>query len=82
MERKEIVSKLTSVFRTIFNDNTLILSDELTANDVDNWDSLSHMILITEIEKSFSIKFKLKDLNKMRNVGDMIEIIMLKLQPV
>jgi acyl carrier protein len=71
MERKEIVSKLTSVFRTIFNDNTLILSDELTANDVDNWDSLSHMILITEIEKSFSIKF-----------GDMIEIIMLKLQPV
>jgi acyl carrier protein len=82
MERKEIVSKLTSVFRTIFNDNTLILSDELTANDVDNWDSLSHMILITEIEKAFSIKFKLKDLNKMRNVGDMIEIIMLKLQPV
>jgi acyl carrier protein len=82
MERKEIVSKLTSVFRTIFNDNTLILSDELTANDVDKWDSLSHMILITEIEKAFSIKFKLKDLNKMRNVGDMIEIIMLKLQPV
>jgi acyl carrier protein len=82
MERIEIVSKLTSVFRTIFNDNTLILSDELTANDVDNWDSLSHMILITEIEKAFSIKFKLKDLNKMRNVGDMIEIIMLKLQPV
>lgn len=82
MERKEIVSKLTSVFRTVFNDNSLILSDELTANDVDNWDSLSHMILITEIEKAFAIKFKLKDLNKMRNVGDMIEIIMSKLQPV
>jgi acyl carrier protein len=82
MERKEIVSKLTLVFRSVFNDNTLILSDELTANDVDNWDSLSHMILITEIEKAFSIKFKLKDLNKMRNVGDMIEIIMSKLQTV
>jgi acyl carrier protein len=79
MDKTEISSKLTTIFRTIFSNNSLVLSNELTANDVENWDSLSHMLLITEIENSFSIKFKLKDLNKMRNVGDMIDIISLKL---
>ena len=78
MERSELVSNLTAVFRKVFNNDSLILTDELTANDVDNWDSLSHMLLITEIENTFSIKFKLKDLNKMRKVGDMIDIIMSK----
>lgn len=80
MERNEIIGKLTSIFKDVFNNQSLILKDSLTANDVDNWDSLTHMLLITEIEEGFSIKFKLKDLNKMRNVGDMIEIIMSKLQ--
>lgn len=79
MEKIEIAGKLTSVFRTVFDDNALVLTDELSAKDVDGWNSLSHMILISEIEDVFAIKFKLKDLNKMKNVGDMIEIIMSKL---
>jgi acyl carrier protein len=79
MEKTELISKLTSIFRKIFNNDSLVLTNELTANDVENWDSLTHMLLITEIENSFSIKFKLKDLNKMRNVGDMIDIITSKL---
>jgi len=79
MEKSEVIIKLTGIFRTVFNNDTLVLSDELTANDVDKWDSLSHMILISEIEKAFSIQFKLKDLNKMRNVGDMINTILVKL---
>jgi acyl carrier protein len=79
MEKSEVISKLTAIFRSVFGDNSLVLNSELTANDVDRWDSLSHMILITEIEKVFSIRFKLKDLNKMRNVGDMIDIIISKL---
>jgi acyl carrier protein len=79
MEKTEITNKLTSIFKKVFDDNALVLSNELTANDVDNWNSLSHMMLITEIENLFSIKFRLKDLNKMRNVGEMIDIISLKL---
>jgi acyl carrier protein len=79
MERTELITRLTEVFKKTFNKDTLILTDELNANDVDNWDSLTHMLLITEIEKTFSVKFKLKDLNKMRNVGDMVEIITSKL---
>lgn len=79
MERAEIASKLTTVFRMVFNNDSLVLCNELTANDVDQWDSLSHMLLITEIENAFSIKFKLKDLNKMHDVGDMIDSIISKL---
>jgi acyl carrier protein len=79
MEKKEIVSKLTSIFRRVFSNDSLEITNELTANDVDNWDSLTHMLLITEIEESYSIKFKLKDLNKMKNAGDMINIIESKL---
>lgn len=79
MERTEIVSKLTTIFRKVFNNDLLILTNALTANDVDHWDSLSHMLLISEIESTFSIKFKLKDLNKMKNVGEMIDIIISKL---
>jgi acyl carrier protein len=79
MNRTEILKKLTDVFRKVFNNQSLILTNDLTANDVNNWDSLSHMLLISEIEDTFSIKFKLKELNKMRNVGDIIEIIVSKL---
>lgn len=79
MEKTEIVEKLTPVFRKVFTNNTLELTDELSALDVENWDSLSHMLLIAEVESSFAIKFRLKDLNKMANVGDMIDIISSKL---
>ncbi len=79
MEREEIINKLTPVFRKVFSDNTLVVTDQLSALDVENWDSLSHMLLISEVENEFSIKFKLKDLNKMANVGDMVSIISTKL---
>jgi acyl carrier protein len=79
MEKIEITGKLTTVFRKVFNNYSLVLTNELSAKDVDGWNSLSHMILITEIENVFAIRFKLKDLYKMKNVGDMIEIIMSKL---
>jgi len=79
MEKAEIVSQLTPIFRKVFGEETLEVSDELSALDVEKWDSLSHMLLIAEVEKSFGIKFKLKDLNKMANAGDMIAIISSKL---
>ncbi|HRI24058.1 MAG TPA: acyl carrier protein [Ferruginibacter sp.] len=79
MQKEEIVKKLTPVFRKVFSDNSLEITDSLSALDVENWDSLSHMLLISEVENEFSIKFKLKDLNKMANVGDMIAIISSKL---
>lgn len=75
MAYEKVNIELTDIFRKTFSDETLILADEMTANDVDNWDSLSHMLLITEIESHFSIKFKLRELNKLKNVGILIDLI-------
>ena len=79
MERQDIVEKLTGIFKSIFGNASLELKEEMTANDVENWDSLSHMQMISEVEKEFDIKFKLKDLNKMKQVGNLIDIIKSKL---
>lgn len=80
MERGQIISQLTTIFRNVFGEPTLILNDMMTANDVDRWDSLSHMLMISEVEKSFGIKFKLKDLNKMKAVGDLVGVIASKME--
>jgi acyl carrier protein len=79
MEHKEVIEKLTQIFREVFSDNGIVLRDDMTADDVERWDSLSHMIMITTVEKEFGIKFKLKDLNKMKQVGDLLSIIESKL---
>ena len=50
MERNAIIEKITPVFRKVLNNPTIVIVDELSANNVDNWDSLSHMLLISEIE--------------------------------
>ena len=78
MEEKAIITKLEKIFREVFSDESLIITRKMSANDVNEWNSLNNMILVSEVEKEFSIKFKLKDLNKMRNVGDMIDIIISK----
>lgn len=80
MNRNEIVEKLTVVFHEVFNDNNIVLRDDMTAKDVENWDSLTHMLMITKVEEVFDIKFKLKELNKLKMVGDLISTIEGKLQ--
>ncbi len=80
MEKDIITEKLAHIFKNVFNDENVAITDDLSANDVDSWDSLTHMVLINEVEKSFNITFKLKELNKMKNVGDMINIIISKLE--
>lgn len=79
MEENAVVNKLEQVFKKVFKNESLTINRMMSANDIDEWNSLNHMILVAEVEKYFSIKFKLKDLNKMHNVGDMIDIIISKL---
>lgn len=79
MTREEIVEKLTVIFREVFVESELVINDNMTADDVDRWDSLSHMLMVTKVEEEFGIKFKLKDLNKMKNVGDLISLVESKL---
>jgi acyl carrier protein len=79
MEETVIIANLEKIFREVFSNESLIITRGMSANDVEGWNSLNHMILVSEIEKAFSIKLKLKDLNKMHNVGDMIDVILSKL---
>ncbi len=72
---------LTQVFRMVFDDETLQIGPQTTANDVDGWDSLSHVNLITAIEGKFAIRFSQKELLKQRNVGNLIADIDAKLSP-
>lgn len=78
MNRNEIVEKLTLVFHEVFNDNTIVLREDMTAADVENWDSLTHMLMITKVEETFGIKFKLKELNKLKQVGDIVSLVVEK----
>jgi acyl carrier protein len=73
------IDSLNQIFRMVFDDDTLQISPGMTANDVDGWDSLSHVNLITAIETKFNIRFSQKDLLKQRKVGDLITDIDRKL---
>lgn len=75
MERTEIIEKLTAIFHEVFNDTSIVLRDDMTAQDVESWDSLTHMFMITKVEETFGIKFKLRELNKLKNVGNLCDII-------
>ena len=77
---EEITKKTQNIFRDIFGEPNLIITPEMTANDVDKWDSLSHLTMIAKVEETFEIKFKLKELIKMKNVGDMLNNIKEKTQ--
>lgn len=79
MTTQEITEKLTSIFRKTFSAPTLVITNEMTAADVEKWDSLSHMLMISDVEEAFGVKFKLRDLNKMKSVGDLLTLIETKL---
>jgi acyl carrier protein len=79
MQQEEIYARLTKILRDVFDDETLVATPELTANDVKDWDSVSHITLVVAIEQEFGIKFKTAELEKMKNVAHMVEQIEKKL---
>jgi len=70
-----IENTLQEIFRDLFDDETIIITPELTADDIDDWDSLMHIQLIVEIEKGFNIKFTIGEIAHLKNVGELIDII-------
>lgn len=75
METVTIKETINNVLTSILGHNNFEMRDDLTAKDVDGWDSLSHMMIITKIEEAFNIKFKLRDLNKLKNMGSLVNVI-------
>lgn len=80
MAREEVYKKLNEVFRDVFDDVGITVNDGTTASDIEDWDSLEHINLVVAIEHKFGIKFSMGDVNGMRNVGEMADAIMRRLQ--
>lgn len=75
MNREDILTKVTHAFSRVLDHRNFILTDATTADDVDGWESITHMMIISEIEAVFQIKFKLMDLMNMNSVGDLLDSI-------
>ena len=75
MEEKEIYEALDEVFEEVFDDESIHVKPETTADDIEDWDSLEHINLVVAIENRFGIKFKMNEVTSMKNVGEMVEII-------
>lgn len=76
MDREEVFDRLNSIFRDVFDDGDITVLDTTTAEDVDGWDSLMHITLVSEVEDEFDIHFEMRDVTKMQNVGEMADKIM------
>ena len=75
MTRDEVFERLNTVFRDVFDDDTITVKDETVSDDVDGWDSLEHINLIVAVEKKFNMKFTMGEVTGMKNVGEMADII-------
>ena len=80
MESNEVLTALTGVFSVVLNKENLQLNEAMSTDDIDNWDSLTNMTIISEIERLWSVHFKLRDIIRMKNIGDMIDVIISRSQ--
>jgi acyl carrier protein len=79
MEAQEILSKLQPIFHDIFDDGSIAVVRESSAETIEGWDSLAHINLVTSVEQAFGIRFALGELQSLRNVGDMVDLMQVKL---
>lgn len=76
MTREEVFERLNKVFQDVFDDETIALHDETTADDIDEWDSFEHINLVVAVEEEFSFKIPMGKVVTMKNVGEMVDIIL------
>ncbi|MCP9338179.1 acyl carrier protein [Stutzerimonas xanthomarina] len=80
MTEAEVLKQLTPVFHDVFGDDSIVLSLKMTANDIEGWDSQTHVMLTVAAEQRFGIKFRTAELESLRNVGHFAEVISKKLE--
>lgn len=78
MERNTILAQVQDIFRDVLDEEEIILTDATSADDIEEWDSLSHIQLIVAIEKHFKIKFTSKEILSWKNVGELVDSILSK----
>lgn len=80
MKKNELMDKLSDIFRDVMDNNEIELNDETTADDIEEWDSLTHLQLVVAIEKEFNVKITAKELLMWKNVGEMVDAIIGKMK--
>jgi len=75
MNKKNIKEKLQSIFIDVFDDEDLTISNSTNSDDIEEWDSLNHISLVLSIEKCFNIRFMTGEIQSLKNVGEMIELL-------
>lgn len=75
MKSEQIFNEVQAIFRDIFDDDELCITRETTADDIEDWDSLEQINLLTAMGKKFNVKFSLEDIRGLQNVGDMLDLI-------
>tara|TARA_B100000953_G_scaffold252775_1_gene215778 strand:+ start:422 stop:664 length:243 start_codon:yes stop_codon:yes gene_type:complete len=80
MTRKEVFNGVQDIFRDIFDEDGMVIENSTNSDDVEEWDSLNHINLVSTIEKEFKIKFDLKELSTLNNVGSIIDSALEKLK--
>lgn len=76
MTREEVFADVNEVFRDVFDDESIVVTDTTTSDDIEDWDSLEHINLIAGIEQQFGMKFTMGQVVTMKNVGEMVDIIL------
>ena len=75
MQQAEIYGKLAAIFRDVFDEDDLSLTPATTADDVDGWDSLTHIRLVLAVSKAFGVKFSASEIGNLKNVGEFAALI-------
>lgn len=78
MSREEVFQKINQVFQDVFDDKDIWVNDATTAADIDDWDSLEHINLMVAIEKKFGMRFSMAEVTGLKNVGEMVDVILKK----
>ena len=80
MDEAQIYARLSEIFESVFDDDSIRLTPALAAKDVDGWDSLTHIRLMLTVERSFKVKFSTTEIGKLENVGGLAALIQEKIQ--
>ncbi len=79
MSREEILNKISEIIREEFEDDSIVISEETVAKDIEGWDSLAHLSILHEIEESFNVKFTMAEVQGFKNIGEIINSVSSKI---
>ena len=80
MSREEVFEKLNGVFCEVFDDEDIVIGEDTTADDIEDWDSLEHITLVAAVESEFDVKFSMGQVMTLKNVGEMVDLILSKIE--